>query len=125
MSWWDKVRYAWNAKDVITSLEVSYTFYTEAGFEVFEVEDSIEHKATTLYENNWAIYHKTSKFKKDNAKVFNKVAENKLKMFRKAKKVTLDNGVVIPGNYIIKCEWDVYLRSRTATFKEFMELKHE
>lgn len=125
MNWWNKLKYSWSDRQVITSLEVTYDFYTEAGFKVFSVEDIIDHKPTTTYGDYWAIWDKRPKFKKDNTKVFNNHAEKKLKKFRKARKVTLADGIVIPGNYIIKCEWDVYLRQRNATFEEYMELKHE
>jgi hypothetical protein len=128
MKFWDKIRFWFSDYKVVNKIEIEYYFYTKSGYKVCTIDDEIKHKPNKVYKYASSIYMgKTRDIKtdKNNVDIFNKAAKEYLIEKRKSGFVTLEGGVMISGNYIIKCDWDVYLKYRDATFKEYMELKHE
>ena len=58
---------------------------------------------------------------KENGDLFNDIAQYVLEGVRKKKIVTMDRGILLPGDYLVACEWRVFLRWHKLTYKEYLE----
>lgn len=57
----------------------------------------------------------------ENGDLFNDIAQYVLEDVRKKKIVTMNRGILLPGDYLVAGEWRVFLKWHKLTYKEYLD----
>lgn len=128
MGFKDWLKYQWSNFYIIKEIKVSFYFFTESGIRILTTLVSLDienYEKMGLFQSGWEPYFKVERELKDKfTKQLDKECLNRLRKIRKQKKVEFEEGVLIPGKFICKCTWDIDVKFKLATYKEFKKLKN-
>ena len=120
-----RLAYWFGEIEVLSKVETEFSFINQNGEEIYRDSNTKKVNSKKLYGSPFnRFWEVRAQLRKKNKGFLNKESLTRLKKCRKQKKVTLERGVVIPGDYIVKCVWDIIPSFRTTTYKEFLAMRN-
>lgn len=119
----NRLAYWYYGKQVLSEVYVVYDFISNSAKRIYSSRDAVYFDSSKLYGDiDWINYEIVEKdLNEKYGEKINKLALKKLRKYRKKKKIILENGAIIPGDYIVKCTWKLIPKFRDATFEEFKD----
>lgn len=106
----------------ITKIEVDYEIITKAGNTILTLTTTINPSKLIIFEgNDWNNGRKEVEKDKNLISKMKEKADEILGRYRSKNKVELDDGVIISGNYIVRCKFTFYPQSENISWKEVKE----
>jgi hypothetical protein len=117
-----RLQYLISKKYILSKINVDFDFITESGKGLFtKVRETIPEESK-LYEeyDKWELKGKENTRLED---YLNEESLEYLKQNRKNKYMKLDNGSIVTGKHIVKCDWYLDVELKKISYKEFVNKK--
>jgi hypothetical protein len=117
MSWLKFIFSNWKK---ITKINVEYSLITKSGNEILDAREVIIPEKLII--GNYGEYD-WKNWEKDILKIYEKdiqiKAENLLNNLQEKQRRKINQGILDGGDYIVKCEWDIFKESDWISYKEY------
>lgn len=119
MNW---IKYLFNNLKKITALVVTFSLITKSGNKIHEIIGKYEPNNILIKSfYDFGYFEIVRELEKEEywKNIFDKKAEELLDTYQKVQRNKLKRAVLDGGDYIIKCEWDLYLKYEPLDYKEY------